>query len=267
VTNVAHEVEPLVEQFESLMRKGSKDDRKTAKKAQKKADKKSAKAGGSAKGLPPHAFKKEEISLEAQPDYNPLHYQKLDKKEKKVFKGEMSPDDDSSASDSEGNSSDGSTLSESDSDESTLSGSSSDSSSDDSSSDSSDGSSESSDESSSSDIEEHSTMTSEEEDTEAEVKNMERRYKIGQKVAVFPDKDSYRVNHVIGTIRQVVKVKGDATKYFGIHLTDTTSRGLGVKLTEAQLDTKAQRWYAKGREARVWIKANKICDHKLVADL
>merc|ERR1712071_437900 len=105
-----------------------------------------------------------------------------------------------------------------------------DSSSDDSSSDSSDGSSESSDESSSSDIEEHSTMTSEEEDTEAEVKNMERRYKIGQKVAVFPDKDSYRVNHVIGTIRQVVKVKGDATKYFGIHLTDTTSRGLGVKL-------------------------------------
>ena len=77
VTNVAHEVEPLVEKFESLMRKGSKDDRKTAKKAQKKADKKSAKAGGSAKGLPPHAFKKEEILLEAQPDYNPLHYRKF----------------------------------------------------------------------------------------------------------------------------------------------------------------------------------------------
>merc|ERR1712168_1675692 len=263
VTNVAHEVEPLVEQFESLMHKGSKNYQK----APKKAEKKSTKAGDSAKGLPPHAFTKNEIALESQPDYNPLHYQKLNKEEKKVFKGEMSPDDDSSASDSEVSSSDGSTISESDSDESTLSGSSSDSSSGDSSSDSSDDSSDSSDESSSRDMEEHSTMTSEEEDTEAEVKSMERKYKIGQKVAVFPDKDSYRVNHVIGTIRQVVKVKGEATKYFGIHLIDTTSRGLGVKLTDAQLDNKAKRWYAKGRESRVWIKANKICDHKLVVDL
>ena len=61
-------------------------------------------------------------------------------------------------------------------------------------------------------------------------------------------------------------VKGVNNKVFGVHLTDSTSRGLGEKINAKHLEKKCQTWYAKERESRIWITAEKICIPGLVKD-
>ena len=229
VTELPTSVGSLVEKFESLM----------TKKSEKSKNKFKSKSKIS-KNV--NAAKNKILSNNV-----PEKSQKLNKKDldpKRIYKNELTPDSSSDEDDSTDESESGS--SESDTSESGSSGSDS-----------------SSFESDSSDVE-HSTMTSEEEDTDFNAKHREKTFKIGNKVIVFPAKDSYRTKDVTGTIRQITKL--GKNKLFGVHLQDSTSRGLGEKINVKNLDKKCQQWYTKGTSNRIWIRADRICKPSLLKD-
>lgn len=73
--------------------------------------------------------------------------------------------------------------------------------------------------------------------------------------------------HTLNLCISCTTVKGVRNKLFGVHLENSTSRGLGEKnFNVKDLEKKCQKWYDKGATNRIWIKADKICKPSLVKD-
>lgn len=190
---------------------------------------------------------------------------KLTKTDKKLYKDEFTPESSSDDTDESGTSSD-STLPQTSTseDEGTTRDISSDSDECTDSSSSNDSDSEESDDDSSTEDDRSCTDDHDEEsDTEIE-------FKIGKKVAVFPDVTSNRKNHVNGVIKYKVQLTGQKYATYGIHLREGTSMGLGLKITGKQikeLSEKQKKWWEDDKKKKLWVQSYRLCESKLVCDI
>lgn len=182
--------------------------------------------------------------------------QKLSKHEMKFYKGQLTPDD--SSSDSSSESEDEGTTMESPSDSSDEENTESVTTS------TIDSDTTEKDTSSSSDSEDES------DESESSVKITECKFKIGDKVAVFPEDESFRKNHGNGVVKFKGKVIGVVGNIYGIHLKSCSSRGLGLKLTKKQescLEKKALNWWNKNKSSNMWAEGYRMCESHLVDDI